>query len=106
MNYRGFTLAETIFSFSLFLLVTLMILPLLIQVKVEQKELSIKRQAISSLHDQIVSWREPHDALPYSRTDPEHPEVLYTFQYENGYIQGCADFNTTNMKEVCLYVPS
>lgn len=100
MNSKGFTLAETVFSFSLFLLVTLTVLPILIQVRIEQKDLSTKRQAISTLHDDVISWDQPLDVLPLTYTHPDHPSLVFKFTIKNHLIKGCT---TTFNKEVCFY---
>lgn len=105
-NDKGFSLLETIFSLSLFLLIMLYFIPASITIRVEEAILETRREMLNELDNYL------QEAL--TNTDSIHPMVeqkikqtpaIFTFSYEDEYLKGCVEWtNLRNEKEVkCLY---
>ncbi|MCA0970096.1 hypothetical protein LCM20_05825 [Halobacillus litoralis] len=105
MKHNGFSFVEVMFSFTLLLIVVLTILPLLVEVQLNQKELAVKRHALSTLHDHMQTLDPSSLPLPSEVPDPDFSTILYSFKQEGSFIKGCTYFTHSEKKEICLYAP-
>lgn len=104
-NSRGFTFAETVVAFSIMMIIALTLYPALIEIRLEQKELSLKRYAIATLHDQFLLLSEAPSPYPHIISDSNDYGINFFFKKENQFIKGCAAWTSIEQKkkEVCLY---
>ncbi|WP_026569959.1 type II secretion system protein [Sediminibacillus terrae] len=108
-NCRGFTTIEALAVFSVFLMVSVSLLPSFLYIKLEDQQLLIKRQVLSQLHDDLIeiAYGE-HQENPENHNHQESKmgvEVMYTFTKETELTKGCAEWKDAKQKEheVCLY---
>ncbi|SDN07606.1 type II secretion system protein [Sediminibacillus halophilus] len=108
-NCRGFTTIEALAVFSLFLMVSVTILPGLLHIKMEDYQLLIKRQVLSQLHDDLIEiaygkQQENPESENYQDTTMG-VKVTYTFVNETDLTKGCAKWQYAKQEdhEVCLY---
>ncbi|MBA2173609.1 prepilin-type N-terminal cleavage/methylation domain-containing protein [Halobacillus locisalis] len=106
-NSRGFTLVETLTAFSLFLFLTLTLLPLLFEVRSSQKDLSIQRLSLSTLHDQLHTIEEKKEAtLPLIIQDHRWSHIYYEFTIEDQHLKGCLKIKEETIETICLFARS
>ncbi|WP_164216103.1 hypothetical protein [Virgibacillus sp. YIM 98842] len=104
---NGFTFIETLIAASLLLTAVTTVVPIISLMHTEREVLSERRAISLELHDELQQflWTEeapvPSDYLKIN----DKKEVRYTFQYENEFVKGCAEWQ--NAKKIhesfCLY---
>lgn len=97
---KGFTLLESMVAISLLLSVTITIIPSLSHIRMLQKELSIERHTLSTLHDELNIVRQ--ESLPVEKNDEIYPKITYQFTKEENLIKGCVKWENSN-EAMCLY---
>ncbi|QTM99818.1 hypothetical protein ERJ70_11215 [Sediminibacillus dalangtanensis] len=108
-NCSGFTTVEALAVFSLFLMVSVTLLPSFLQIKLEDHQLLIKRQVLSQLHDDLIEIAYgKHQENPEQQNYQETwmgVKVTYTFVKETDLTKGCAKWKYAKQEdhEVCLY---
>ncbi|WP_281975654.1 type II secretion system protein [Halobacillus litoralis] len=104
---EGFTMIETISAFSILLVITIFLLPILTFVQSSQKDLSLEREVHLLLHDEFYNYIQTSDEFPYFKSDTTILPVRMSFQIEKGWIEGCAEWKNHHKrsKEFCLYAP-
>ncbi|MGI8316155.1 hypothetical protein [Halobacillus mangrovi] len=106
-NSSGFTFAETVAAFSIIMIIAFTLYPALIEIRLEQRELAIKRYAIATLHDQFLLQSESPSSYPHLISDSNDYDITIVFKKENQFIKGCAAWTSIDRekKEVCLNAP-
>ncbi|WP_431798852.1 type II secretion system protein [Halobacillus andaensis] len=104
MNSKGLTLIEVICSFSVLMVASLLIVPLLTDIRSDQKALSEKRNAVSTLQNKLHEYTDSPIA---ARIENNIDGIKFTFEVQQDYIEGCASWEDRNNKteRLCLYAP-
>lgn len=107
LNNKGFSLIETIASFSILMMIMLTLIPIVYQLKAEEAALSIRRDIPSVLHDELQKYLwENNFSLPIEK-NKTLDGTLITFRYkmEGELLEGCASWNNAKQKNetFCLY---
>ncbi len=101
-------LLNSLLSFSLFLTLTLSLLPMIHTVYKEQMILEERRYWLHTLHDELKRRDELASQPTDIVLDKHEREARVTFQYKSALIEGCIEWiNGRGTKErECLYKKS
>jgi len=104
-NNRGYMLLNSLFSFSLFLILTLSLLPMINTVYKEQRILEERRYWLHTLHDELKR-KDELTSLPTTIKLGQNKRVAsVTFRYKSSLIEGCIEWKNERGTEEdeCLY---
>jgi hypothetical protein len=107
-NNKGYIGLDAIFSFSLFLLLTLFLLPIVMQIKIEQENVMIESKMISAIYFELMEL-ENTSSLKFPITKEvniQHTEANIQIIKENKLVKGCINWNNykNEQESKCLYV--
>lgn len=108
-NPNGFTLVESLATLSIFLMITLTIVPILYQITLEEEVLKQRRMVQSFLHDElldtIASSIPIEFPISFNKRVNNGPEITFEFVTENNLLKGCANWNNVKkiQETICLY---
>lgn len=107
MNAKGFMLQDTLFAFSLFILLATIITPTIIQIRTETVNISKREAMLHTLHDEIqrVTWDVYSEPAPSTPIKVNGHEALLTFRRSNNLIEGCIEWENMSSRNEseCLY---
>ncbi|WP_053219216.1 type II secretion system protein [Virgibacillus senegalensis] len=108
-NCKGFSTLEAMAAFSIFLMVSVTILPSIYFIKIEDHTLTLKRQVLSQLHEDLLEMSYG-DQLENPEQKNYHViikgrKIDFHFVKETNLIEGCAKWKNAKKEidEVCLY---
>ena len=104
-NNSGYMLLNSLFSFSLFLILTLSLLPMITTVYKEQLILKERRYWLYALHDELQQ-PEILASLPTTFSLEHHEKIAnLTIERQSLLIEGCISWENIRGKEEheCLY---
>mgnify|MGYP005850824387 CR=1 FL=1 len=105
---NGFVLSELLVSFSLIMMVSFTLLPIILQLKVEQNILFQYREIQSQLHNELQSFSSTTSTESiYFKKELEinNAVVIITCEKEDKLWKGCATWNNvkTQKEKICQY---
>ncbi|WP_181350098.1 type II secretion system protein [Thalassobacillus sp. CUG 92003] len=107
MKPNGFSLIEAMLSLTVFLIITLSLLPVLVQTQHSERDLEVKRHALSRLHDHLlIAMADPNPSWPLTKTETIFDSLITVqIESENGLIKACASWQERHQdnQEICLY---
>ncbi|MDC3413401.1 type II secretion system GspH family protein [Aquibacillus sp. 3ASR75-11] len=101
LNNKGFSYAEVIVSFAIWVTIMMTFIPIASQLKLEQQMFREQRFIQSTLHDamqQMLLDRSEPFPLTYTETILKK-NVSFTFNIEKSLIKGCATWENAKKKE-------
>ncbi|KGX89184.1 hypothetical protein [Pontibacillus litoralis] len=106
-NYNGFISLTSLYSFSLFLILSLSLLPIVATIQAEQSFLQEERHVVHALANELQqALYYKKEAFPFviSTTISSEP-VTISFTIDGEMIKGCAHWSTIRHEErkECLY---
>ncbi|MCP3025696.1 type II secretion system protein [Halobacillus sp. A5] len=104
MNNNGFTLIEVICAFSVLMIAAVFLSPLLIEMRLEQKALSEKRNTILTLQNKLHEYTSDPSSAGGNQTENS---IEFIFTPHSNYIEGCALWERVDeeKEKECLYAP-
>lgn len=108
MKSNGFILIDSLFSFSLVLLLVFSLTPILSIIQKERHNLSEKMKVASLLHDELQDFiLQENPELPKSYTVflKEKEIHIHLQNYKSPFIKGCASWLNLAKREdeICFY---
>ncbi|WP_112181302.1 MULTISPECIES: hypothetical protein [Paraliobacillus] len=104
---QGFVITELLASFSILMMISFTLVPIILQLSIEQNILFQKRDIQSFLHDELQSFSENSNSSQDTQKDlvRNNKEVTLSFIKEDPLWKGCAIWNNVKnqTEEICLY---
>lgn len=104
----GFVLTELLASFSILMMISFTLIPIILQLTIEQDILFQKRDIQSYLHDELLDFSmntEIKKQIIRKESERNNKQITITFSREHPLWKGCARWkNAKNQTEkTCLY---
>ncbi|WP_138415809.1 hypothetical protein [Aquibacillus sediminis] len=105
---EGFLMVEVLASFMIVTTITLTLIPIVYQLRLEEQILAEQREIVYRLHDELqpLLFESVNKSFPinFVKNIDGNP-VSFSFSLENKLIKGCADWTDAkqNSKTFCLY---
>ncbi|CDQ17986.1 hypothetical protein SAMN05192559_102277 [Halobacillus karajensis] len=100
----GFTMFETLTSFSLLLIIIFNIIPVLTGIRLSVNDLRMERELITRLHDEFYQQILIRESLSFTEKELQNEAFMF-YELEGEWIKGCVKWrNHRNQnKEFCLH---
>src|SRR5690554_6650517 len=105
MNRNGFTFIEALVSLNIIIFISLTVAPLSTLVMQERVNALLKRDVVHMLYEDLLYRANGNDATMHYEKSIQQTNVQFTFQLENEYMRGCANWENkkTRKETFCLY---
>ncbi|MGG4490061.1 competence type IV pilus minor pilin ComGE [Metabacillus idriensis] len=101
---NGFTLAEILMAFSIWSMISLMLLPASVYIKIEREESKLKHEALVLLKDHIETLNFENSAKENFNLSVNNQRFEITWSKEEGIDQACIKWESQKAAEAeCLY---
>ncbi|MDQ0161362.1 competence type IV pilus minor pilin ComGE [Aeribacillus alveayuensis] len=101
-NCKGSVLAESILSFSLWCFITMMMIPILTSIILNERNLVMKTEAYQLLHEELQHYAYEKTKVNGEVRKGKNTYVLF-WSEEGEYYKLCIKWGETNENEVCGY---
>lgn len=107
-NQRGIILLELLVAFSMLVMILFTLIPILVQIKLEENDLQQQREIQSFLHDelQLLSATLPFEQSPYiTEININNSTITFTFEEDSPLLKGSAEWENEKyvQKKISLY---
>ncbi|MDC3415510.1 hypothetical protein [Aquibacillus salsiterrae] len=105
---KGFLLTEVLVCLSIFSIIIFTLIPIIKQVRMDEYQLSLKREIELELHDQLqyYLWAYRDITLPITISKKvKMKEAYFTINQRDNLLEGCVEWQNEDKttKRTCLY---